>query len=439
VAESQLKPESQIAPDRTPAPDGGAQPDIQSYLAAHVDRLREAGALRDPVVERAFRRVPRHLFVERFFVGDEGKGWTPVDHNPERPRPEHLETIYSGSALITRLEDNLGTSSSSQPGLMADMLQLLELRPGMRVLEIGAGTGYNAALMAELVGDAALVTAVDIQADVVEQARRSLVRAGYAGARVLCRDGFEGAPEAAPFDRIVATVGCPDLSPRWVEQLAPDGFMLIPLRHAGANPLVRVWREEAVDGRGAAVAGAVVGFSGFMAIQGALRDERYYDFSPPPPGAAQVERPVWPELAAAAGAERTSEADWPRQKRAPDLPEAPRLAFWFYLGLRDPRTRLFRWLSSFGLEDKPSGRAARVEGDRLVGDPALLDELDSFYREWRALGAPGMRRYRLRFVPAAGGVDSAPPLQPAERTWMLAGQYYRRIFTLRPDRPERAA
>ena len=178
------------------ASDTQARSDVQAYVDAYVDRLKESGALRDPNVERAFRRVPRHLFVERFFVGDEHEGWTAVEHDPAHPRPEHLEKIYSGTALITRLAGKLGTSSSSQPGLMADMLQLLELRPGMRVLEIGAGTGYNAALLAEIVGDPSLVTTVDIQADVVEQARRSLARAGYAGVTVLPRDGFEGAPEA---------------------------------------------------------------------------------------------------------------------------------------------------------------------------------------------------------------------------------------------------
>ena len=135
--------------------EAGVAKDAQPYLAAYVDALKESNVLREPAVERAFRRVQRHLFVGRFYVGSETEGWTPVDHDPERPDPAHLEKIYSEAALITRLQDNLGTSSSSQPGLMADMLQLLDVRPGMRVLEIGAGTGYNAALLAELTGDAA--------------------------------------------------------------------------------------------------------------------------------------------------------------------------------------------------------------------------------------------------------------------------------------------
>jgi protein-L-isoaspartate(D-aspartate) O-methyltransferase len=226
----------------------------------YVDRLKASGHLPDPAVERAFHSVPRHLFVERFFVGSEADGWTQVDHDPARPEADHLATIYSDAALITRLVENRGTSSASQPTLVAQMLHLLELRPGARVLEIGAGTGYNAALIAAVVGDPSLVTTLDIQEDVVAQARRSLAQAGLGGVTVRCRDGAEGAPEAAPFDRIVATVGLPNLSPAWAEQLAPDGFMLLPLRHASGNPLVRVVPEP---GSGDLV-GAIVGFSGFM-------------------------------------------------------------------------------------------------------------------------------------------------------------------------------
>jgi len=381
-------------------------PGIEAFLGRYVDGLKESGDVRDAAVERAFRRVPRHLFVARFFVGNESDGWTEVDHDPDRPLPEHLEKIYSGAALITRLQDNLGTSSSSQPALMADMLQLLDVRPGARVLEIGAGTGYNAALLAELTGDASCVTTIDIQPDVVEQAQQSLARAGYGGVRVLCRDGFAGAPEAAPFDRIVATVGCPDLSPAWAEQLAPDGFMLIPLRHAGANPLVRVSRrgergKTQLDGR-------VVSFSGFMAMQGALADPAYYDFTRPTTtvGEGETERALWPDLGKA------------------------RLGFWFYLGVCDARNRVFRWLTSFGLKDERTGRTARVEEDRLIGDPALLDELDTRYQEWRALDAPGMRDWRVRFASGESGADDLLDSGGGEGRWTHRGRHHARQWVL---------
>ena len=403
---------------RTAEPAGPTSREAGAYLTNYVDALRESGVLRDASVEQAFRRVPRHLFIGRFFVGSETGGWMEIEHDPEHPQPEHLETIYSERALITRLDGDLGTSSSSQPALMADMLQLLDVRRGMRVLEIGAGTGYNAALLAELAGDAALVTTIDIQPDVVEQTKASLALSGYGSVRVLCRDGFEGAPETAPFDRIVATVGCPDLSPRWAEQLAPGGFMLIPLRHAGANPLVRVWRDR--DAGAGELHGEVVSFSGFMAMQGALADPAYYDFTRPGRElrAGEVERPVWPDLGKGL------------------------LGFWFFLGVRDARTRMFRWMTSAGLKDGERDATARIEEDRLVGDPGLLDELDARYRQWQALGAPGWRsRWRVRFIPldavdaddpSARGANATGHEETSERTWVVKGTRYRRVFTLAP-------
>ena len=402
-----------------------ANSDPESYIPDYVDRLKESGVLKEPAVERAFRRVPRHLFVERFFTGDEKKGWSTVEHDSTRPQAEHLETIYSDAALVTRLEGSVPTSSTSQPGLVAGMLELLDLRPGMRVLEIGAGTGYNAALMAELVGDPALVVTIDIQKDVVEDARRSLTRAGYRGIRVLCRDGFEGAPEAAPFDRIVATVGCPDISPQWVKQLAPSGSMLVPLRHAGANPLVHVWLK------GGDIIGSVVGNSGFMVIQGKLWDGHYLDLTEPRQSGAEEERSVWPELATTQSLQRVRQSD------------KLRTAFWFFLGLRDRRTRLFSWFSSIGLEDKPSSQTARLEADRLVGDPSLLDELDDLYREWQALGAPDIKCFRVRFVPAHSG-DRAALSQVArpeteasgQHIWTMPGPFYRREFSLNTTPPD---
>jgi protein-L-isoaspartate(D-aspartate) O-methyltransferase len=385
---------------------GGALVHHQEY----VDRLKAAGHLPDPGIERAFRRVPRHLFVERFFVGSEADGWTPSDHDPAEPEPDHLATIYSDAALIIRLVDNRGTSSTSQPSLVAQMLHLLELRPGARVLEIGAGTGYNAALIAAIVGDPSLVTALDIQEDVVAQARRSLARAGFGGLAVRCRDGALGAPESAPFDRIVATVGSPNLSPAWVDQLAADGFMLIPLRHASGNPLVRLGAET---GSGDPV-GAVVGFSGFMGIQGSLHDQRYYPPAAPPTPDDAEERPAWPDL----------------------RDEPARLGFWFYLGLSDPRVRLFRWFD-FGLHDPVDGRTARVDRDRLVGDPSLLDDLEERHGEWLALGLPELRRFRLRFTRRDDADAQADPTATytrdrgaSEPTWSKPGRYYHRIVTV---------
>jgi protein-L-isoaspartate(D-aspartate) O-methyltransferase len=151
---------------------------IRLHVDGLVGDLTASGAIRSPAIERAFRRVERHRFIEGFFddASDERR-YVAVD--PDNPSPDALERIYSRRALTTRIRDGLPCSSTSMPALVASMLELLELRPGMKVLEIGSGTGYNAALMAEIVGVHGLVVTVDIEDDVVSQTARLLTKAGY--------------------------------------------------------------------------------------------------------------------------------------------------------------------------------------------------------------------------------------------------------------------
>src|SRR5262249_3544796 len=122
-----------------------------------------------------------------------------------------------------------GISSSSQPSLMAMMLMQLNLKPGHRVLEIGAGTGYNAALMARIVGDTGQVTTIDIDEDIIKQAEANIAKTGLKNVRAVCADGTVGYPEGAPYDRVVLTVSSIDIAPAWIEQLKPDAYLLIPL------------------------------------------------------------------------------------------------------------------------------------------------------------------------------------------------------------------
>jgi protein-L-isoaspartate(D-aspartate) O-methyltransferase len=109
------------------------------------------------------------------------------------------------------------------------MLGQLDPQPGDRVLEIGAGTGYNAALLAELVSDTGSVTTVDIHPDVTDHARHALAETGYDRVRVVTGDGALGEPDHAPYDKIIVTVGPWDLPPAWFDQLAPGGTLVVPL------------------------------------------------------------------------------------------------------------------------------------------------------------------------------------------------------------------
>jgi protein-L-isoaspartate(D-aspartate) O-methyltransferase len=114
------------------------------------------------------------------------------------------------------------------------MLEQLQIAPGNRVLEIGAGTGYNAALLAHLVGPRGTVTTIDVDEDITDQARAALKDTGYPQVRVVLGDGALGYPGRAPYDRIISTVGAWDMPLAWLDQLAPAGRLVVPLRLRGS-------------------------------------------------------------------------------------------------------------------------------------------------------------------------------------------------------------
>ncbi|PRY27640.1 protein-L-isoaspartate O-methyltransferase family protein [Pseudosporangium ferrugineum] len=218
-----------------------------------VDQLRHNGAPLSPALAAAFAAVPREAFVAGGFQRRDGT-WV------EAGSRGFLDTVYRDDVLVTKVDGGLPVSSSSQPSLMAIMLAALDVRPGDRVLEIGAGTGYNAALLSAL---GARVTSVDVQADVAERARAALARARVEGVRVIAADGYRGVP-GERFDRVIVTVGVAGVSPHWLAQVGP-GPIIAPVEHAGTHPVLAV--RGTADGP---VAAKVVCPSGFMTAAGPL-------------------------------------------------------------------------------------------------------------------------------------------------------------------------
>ncbi|HEY6422340.1 MAG TPA: methyltransferase domain-containing protein [Pseudonocardiaceae bacterium] len=218
-----------------------------------VRGLVAAGKLWSAPWQEAVRAVPRHELAPDLLRRDPDGSWHRLDTTTAAGQRDWLEQVYSNKALLTAAADRPGPrglrSSSSMPGLMTRMLEALDVRDGHRVLEIGTGTGYNAALLAHRLGDAN-VFSVDIEPDLVDLARQRLARIGY-HPTLVAADGAAGLAEHAPFDRIIATCAVPALPWAWVEQTGPSGVILTDLKTArGAGSLVRLTRyPDRAEGR----------------------------------------------------------------------------------------------------------------------------------------------------------------------------------------------
>ena len=194
----------------------------REMMVLSVANMAETAGVRggeriDAAVLDAMRKVPRHLFV------------------PEEVRAE----AYRNHPLPIGHDQTI-----SQPYIVALMTHLLEVEPGHRVLEIGTGSGYQAAVLAEL---AASVHSIEIVAPLALEAKARLAELGYDNVAVRGGDGYAGWPEEAPFDRIIVTAGAPHIPEPLVEQLKPGGRMVIPVGRGAEGEELMLVRK---DGKG---------------------------------------------------------------------------------------------------------------------------------------------------------------------------------------------
>jgi protein-L-isoaspartate(D-aspartate) O-methyltransferase len=225
-------------------------PDVQDRTPEQarqqlVDQLTARGWITQPAVAAAFAAVPRHLFA---------------------PEGTSIEAAYADDTVVTRRgPDGKTTSSISAPWLQAYMIEAAALSPGSRVLEIGSG-GYNAALLAEVVGPAGTVVTVDIDAQVVANTRTGLARAGYPQVQVICGDGEHGYADGGPYDAVIVTVETSDVPTAWIRQLTAVGVLVIPLRMRGHTRCLTL----RPDGDHLVATAALQ--CGFVSVQGHGRD-----------------------------------------------------------------------------------------------------------------------------------------------------------------------
>ncbi|WP_433177342.1 methyltransferase, FxLD system [Actinoallomurus sp. CA-150999] len=218
--------------------------DPASLRNALADRILSLGTFRTAAVEAAFRTVPRELFLPG------------VD----------LAEAYAPKVVVTkRAPEGTALSSASSPNIVASQAEDLDVRPGHTILEIGAATGINAALLAEITGPHGRVVTIEIDQDLTDGARAALDKAGYSTVTIICGDGAAGWAKAAPYDRIIVTAGAWDISHAWWDQLAPAGRIVVPIRLHGSG----LTRSLALDLQPTGeLAGSYTRVCGFVPMRG---------------------------------------------------------------------------------------------------------------------------------------------------------------------------
>jgi protein-L-isoaspartate(D-aspartate) O-methyltransferase len=380
-------------------------PDPESLRPRLVEDLSRRGLIRTAPVREAFLRVPRERFV------------------PELAAERGLEAVYRDEPLPTKMDGGQAISSSSQPAIMAEMLERLNLAPGQRVLEIGAGTGYNAALLADLAGR---VLTLDVDAELADKARRRLEEGGHA-AEVVVGDGMEGWPGGAPYDRIVVTATPPHVPAAWRDQLCEGGLLEVPLPlgHGDAVTFVVVTFRRAGDElvSTAIVPGSFMAFRGPDGRRGANPQPAlgWYDRA----GPRQVYGSVFgPGVSALRPAARrrllAALLNGPRRTRLGRGADAELL---LYTVCDGPPRRLVGVAGDgdwrLGLVDADGGLAAlhyrwkRVEhagvtSGEVYGEPGAAErDLSDLVARWTSRGRPAMADFEVRvaFGRAPRGVE----------------------------------
>ncbi|MEC3975386.1 methyltransferase domain-containing protein [Amycolatopsis sp. H20-H5] len=363
-----------------------------------VHELIDGDVLHDPHWIDAFRAVPRHLFLPRFFLAVTGDRWTAVEQGDEG----WLEQACSTAVLVTQLDDDPGrwelarregpvpgtpTSSSSMPSIMATMLEQLRVADGHRVLEIGTGTGYNAALLCHRLGSG-LVSTVDIDPVLAESAKRRLSASGYAPSCAV-GDGAEGFPAGVLYDRVLCTCSVSVVPTAWLEQTLPGGLIVTTLNRPLGAGLIRI-----VAGEGASGQGRVLPHDGrFMPLR-----------------AHRATPPVAPEA---------GEAEWRSTSLPLNVVVEPRSTFEFFAGLALPGVAPLRHEGALMLTHPDGSWTRHQTGEVAQGGPRRLwDVAERAYLEWTSLGKPGRERFGLTI----GGPDQVFWLDsPDGRQWPLGG------------------
>jgi protein-L-isoaspartate(D-aspartate) O-methyltransferase len=360
-----------------------------------------------PITDRtvqAYLATPRHLFVRRYRECA-SKEW---QHVSEDNLQEHLATIYSDRSLTLFGEDDDNVPSTiSQPSFVLRMLDLLQFQPGQTVFELGAGSGWNAALIGQLVGPHGQVYSLEIIPELAQGAAQTITKLGIKNVHVVAGDGGEGYSSAAPYDRVIFTAGTYDLPRQFYEQVREGGLLLAVIKDEGGGDNLFILRR--VGDHFESI------FSmpcGFVQLMGKYR----IDSLDP---AVLEELPGWSELQHRQTARRPfwwggKGSEWFRWQT---------FGIRSFLGITEPLFRAFKVPKSgnmmeqhyFGLWDREHMSLVLAKDDELIsyGSPMAADCLLRQVHRWVDLGMPTAASFTLQ------AYRSDQPLTQRDNQWLI--------------------
>jgi protein-L-isoaspartate(D-aspartate) O-methyltransferase len=367
--------------------------------AAQASRLADvldvAGAI-PADWKQAFAAAPRHLFIPEviWIERADGPGWRPLSRHDD---PDGWwAAVNADGYIVTQVDDGrppapgavgeYSTSSASQPSLVLRMLQALGVLEGQRVLEVGTGTGWNAALLSARLGEDA-VTTIEVDPALAETASTTLAAARF-HPTVVTGDGAAGHPPGAPYDRIISTASVRRIPQAWLEQTRPGGRILTPYGTPYSNDALL----ELTVHPGGSAGGRFIGRAAFMwmrhdrVLVGALRDY-VHPGDPVTTSITQLDpRAVFGH----------PDADFAIGTRVPDVS-------WHRFDAADGSGEFTIWL----LDVTGEGRSwASVDHEHRAthtveqhGPRRLWDEVEAAHRWWTSNGRPGLTRFGLTVTP----------------------------------------
>ncbi len=372
---------------------------IKQYQTSFLEQVkkRPSGANLSDRVQAAFMAIPRNAYVPRYYTW-ENKTWHDVTQDNLK---DHLGKLYEDRPLGLFIDDDgQSPSTISQPSFVLLMLDMLDIEPGHKVLELGAGSGWNAALMGHLVGETGSVYSLEIIPEIAQMGINSVQKQQLKNVHIMEGDAGAGYAPQAPYDRAIFTAGTYDLPHHFYDQLKDNSILLCVIKNAGGGDMLFLLRKrgdhfESIESMPCA----------FVPMTGQYEASEFNPID-------LTELPGWPQL---------------------EQNEISRRPFWWggkgritsgwrtlgirsFLSVVDPRFQTFDanpvagqdphyW---FGLWDEAEQSLVVAQDDELVayGNGAAEEQLMAHVHRWVDLGMPSSSSFDLSIYPAGADLTA---------------------------------